>query len=281
MMLLVSISSVILGMAMASHSGAELECLPSGLLMLGVLLAHAGFNLHNSSYDVANGFAARSTVIPFQQPLIVDESVAPSIKRAARVMLSIALLIGGYFTYLTSYSLLLPIAFTLWVVFSYNGSLMRSPHMSLIMPGLVLGPALVVGSHAALTGEYGFNTLYVSIASFFLINNLYLLGQYSNYHLNRELGRFYFPMVYGTKRSSVVYVVFAMGVMYVIGMGDIIGLLPETASWAMLPIFFSLYAVIGAFKYGTNHEKLQPHLYGNIAAMLCVTLLLAGLVAFD
>jgi len=278
MMLLVSISSVLLGMATAHSSGASWLMADGLLLVLGVVLAHAGFNLFTSYQDVVSGFASRATAMPFSRPLTTSKADADLLRRVAVGLLFIALVIGAYFVNKSGPALLIPIIFTLLMVALYHSWLMRNPHLNLILPGVMLGPVLVMSCHFILTGEYSFFALHASLASFFLVNNLFLLNQYPNYHLNRELGRFYFPVMYGTKRSSVVYVVFALGVMYVIGMGDIIGLLAEPVPWAMLPLLFSLYAVVGGFKYGTDGDKLRPHLWANMAATLLVTLMLAYLM---
>lgn len=278
MMLLVSVSSVLLGMATAYSSGASLLCMESALLIVGVLLAHAGFNLFVSYQDVVSGFAHQAKAMPFMRPLTISSSEAGFVKQAAMALILVALVIAAYFVSKSGLGLLVPIGFTLLMMALYHGWLMRNPHLNLILPGILLGPILVLSCHFILTGEYSFFALHASLACFFLVNNLFLLNQYPNYHLNRELGRFYFPVMYGTKRSSVVYVVFALGAMYVIGMGDIIGLLAEPVTWAMLPLLCALYAVVGAFKYGTNGDKLRPHLWANLVATVSVTLMLALLM---
>ena len=177
-----------------------------------------------------------------------------------------------------SVGLLVPIVFVTLMILLYHSWLMRQPHVNLIVPGMIVGPVLGLSAYYALTGVYSYDALYASLASFFLVSNLFILGQYPNWQLNRELGRFYFPSMYGTKRSSVVYVVFVMGVLYVIGMGDIIGLLPELAPLAMIPMGLAIYAVVGGFKYGSDGVKLRPHLWANWAASIITTLMLVVLI---
>ncbi len=277
-MVLVSIFSVLLALAVAGGHGAAVVPFEAGLLMLGVVLAHVGFNLLCSYHDVISGFASRSAAMPFNNTTMLVEAQSSLLRRAAAVLISLALLVGGYFVLAQGLGLLFPILFSLLMVVSYHRWALRKPHVGLILSGIVLGPVLIVSTHYALTGVYDFDALYVSLASFFLICNLFLLNQYPNYHLNLELGRFYFPVVYGTKRSSVVHVVFSLGVLYVIGMGDIIGLLPEQSPWAMVPMLLALYAVVGGFKFGTDGERLRPHLWANMAALLLVELMLVVLL---
>ncbi len=278
MMVLVSVFSVLLALAVAAGHGVSVVPLEAGLLMSGVVLAHVGFNLLCSYHDVASGFSSRSVAMPFSDTTMLLEAQSRLLKRAAVALIALALLVGGYFVLARGLGLLFPILFSLLMVVSYHRWSLRKPHVGLILPGIILGPILIVSSYYALTGVYDFDALYVSLASFFLICNLFLLNQYPNYYLNLELSRFYFPVVYGTKRSSVVHVVFSLGVLYVIGMGDIIGLLPEQSPWAMLPMLLALYAVVGGFKFGTDGERLKPHLWANMAALLLVELMLVALL---
>ncbi len=278
MMVLVGIFSVLLALAVAHHDGVAVIPLEISLLLLGVALAHAGFNLLCGYYDLTSGFSSRAAAMPFNNTRGLVEAQSGLLKRAAITALILALLLGGYFVWAKGVALLYPILFSLLMIVLYHRWSMRKPHISLILPGTLLGPVLTVSAYYALTGQYDFDALYISLATFFLVCNLFLLNQYPNYHLNRELGRFYFPVIFGTKRSSVVHVVFSLGVLYVIGMGDIIGQLPEPSPWAMVPMLLALYAVVGGFKYGTNGERLKPHLWANMAAVLLVELILVLLL---
>ena len=278
LMVMVTLLSLLLMVATAISEGAEFNLFHVLLLGFGVVLTHVSFNLFCCFHDLKSGFAARAAAMPFSASVAMPEQAANSIKRGAQLTLFLALLCGGYFVVTVGYGLLLPILFVTLMILLYHSWLMVRPHINLIIPGLVVGPILGLSSYYALTGIYSYDALYVSLASFFLVSNLFLLAQYPNWQLNRELGRFYFPVMYGTKRSSVVYVVFILGVLYVIGMGDIIGLLPEPAPWAMLPMGLAVYAVVGGFKYGSDGEKLRPHLWANWAATIMTTLMLAILI---
>ncbi len=277
MMLLVSLSSFFLALVTLDSSlWLNWNVL---LLIVGILAAHAGFNLLCSARDVASGYSHLAKPMPLFSSIQGDEDEAKLLHRAGFTMLVLALLIGIFFTLRVGSVLMLPIVFTLVMIFLYPGWLLKSPHINLVMPGILLGPVLILSANYALGGEYNFTALYVSLAAFFLISNLYLLQQYTNWQLNREQQRFYFPVVYGTKRSSVVYVVFIMGAMYVIGMGDVIGVLVESASWAMLPLLLSIYAVVGGFKFGSKEAFLSPYLWCNWLATVMTPMLLVVLMA--
>lgn len=278
LMVMVTLVSMLLAVVTAISDGMSIAWLDMVLLTLGVAFAHVGFNLLCCSHDLESGFATRAEPMPLLVSRGISGEYSSAIKRVGGLMLFLALMSGGYFVATVGLGLLFPIVFVSAMILLYHSWLMRKPHLNLIVPGLVIGPVLVLSSYYALTGIYSYDALYVSLASFFLVSNLFLLGQYPNWQLNRELGRFYFPVVYGTKRSSVVYVVFIMGVMYVIGMGDIIGLLPESAQWAMLPVGLAIYAVVGGFKYGTNGERLRPFLWASWAATIITTLILSILI---
>ena len=278
LMVMVTLASLFLMIAKAASDGIALAWLDVVLLLLGGGLAHVSFNLFCIFHDLKSGFAARAEAMPFSSSVGVAEQSAGSIKRVAWLTLVLALGCGGYFVAKEGVGLLVPIFFVTLMIFLYHNWLMLRPHINLIIPGLVVGPVLGLSSYYALSGVYSYDALYISLASFFLVSNLFLMGQYPNWQLNRELRRFYFPVMYGTKRSSVVYVVFIMGVLYVIGMGDIIGLLPEPAPWAMLPMLLAVYAVVGGFKYGTDGERLRRHLWANWAATIITTLILALLI---
>jgi len=132
----------------------------------------------------------------------------------------------------------------------------------------------VMGSEYVLTGHYSFLAFVVSMVPFFLVNNLLLLNQYPDVEADRAVGRRTFPIVFGTKRSTVVYVVFVFGVMYVLGIGVAVAVLPPLAMAAMLPLLAAVYALVGGFKYGDQPERLGPYLTANMLAAVFTNLVL-------
>jgi 1,4-dihydroxy-2-naphthoate polyprenyltransferase len=248
------------------------------LILIGALAAHISVNSLNEYFDFSSGLDLKTTRTPFSGGSGALPN-NPSAHGAALVLgivsLTLCILIGLYFIYLKG-SLILPIGVVgVAIVILYTKWINRLPWICLISPGLGFGTLMVIGTYLVLSGEYSTQVWLVSLAPFFLINNLLLLNQYPDIQADRQVGRRTFPIVYGVNASNFIYALFAalayLSIVYCI----VQQYLPVLAFIALLPALFSLASLKGAIKLKKNIAQQPQHLAFNVMAALLTPALLA------
>lgn len=126
-MVMVSIFSVLLALAVAHNSGVAVLTFEAALLMLGVLLAHVGFNLRCGYHDIRCHFSSRAASMPVNDSTQLTESQASFLNKMANISIASALLIGSYFVWSKGLGLLFPILFSLAMILLYHSWAMKKP----------------------------------------------------------------------------------------------------------------------------------------------------------
>ena len=151
-----SLSSVLLGGAIAYFDGYRIDLYALFLALIATLLLHAGANILNDASDVSKGIdrPGVATAIYRYHPVLQGEV---SITYAFRLSLGITfagLLLGAYVSYITG-----PVVFGFEVVgavllMSYTGPLINSKVRGFgeFVVMMTFGPPLVMGGFAASTG---------------------------------------------------------------------------------------------------------------------------------
>jgi len=160
------------------------------------------------------------------------------------------------------------------LIITYTQWLNRFPFLCLLAPGLGFGTLMVVGTHIILTGEHSHLPWLVSLVPFFLINNLLLLNQYPDITADASVGRNTFPIAFGLRKSNMVYTIFFITAYLSIIALVVKAALPNLSVIAVIPIVFSLYALLGARKYTSNIGNYPQYLGANVAAAILTPLLL-------
>lgn len=269
---------VLLGLSTSITKEATIVVSMLFLVLIGAICAHASVNLLNEYYDFKSGLDLKTKRTPFSGgsgALPENPEMANTVLAAGLITLLITAAIGIYFT-LDSDLHILPIGLLgMVLIVTYTQWLNRLPLLCLIAPGLGFGVLMVVGTHVILGAEHSKLAWLVSLVPFFLINNLLLLNQYPDMEADASVGRNTFPIAYGLKSSNIVYTIFMLAAYASILFYIIAGHIPTLSAIALLPITLSLYALIGAIRYGSKIREHPQHMSANVAATILTPLLLA------
>ena len=246
-------------------------------ILAGAISAHISVNTLNEYYDFKSGLDLKTNKTPFSGgsgSLPGNPEMAGSVLILGLLSLLLTMVIGIYFVLTRGMQILPPGLAGLILVMTYTQWLNRSPLLCLLAPGSGFGILMVVGTTVILTGEYSSIAWKVSLVPFFLVNNLLLLNQYPDIKADASVGRKTFPIVYGMRKSNVVYTVFMLTsyslILFYIVKGDI----PFTGSIALIPMLFSFYALIGAMKHTSEIGHFPCYMKANVAAAILTPLFL-------
>lgn len=247
------------------------------LVLVGALAAHVSVNALNEYLDFSSGLDLKTKRTPFSGGSGALPN-NPSAHGAALVLgivsLVVCVFIGLYLVYLKGY-IILPIGIIgVSLVILYTKWINRLPWVCLISPGLGFGTFMVIGTYLVLSGEYSTQVWMVSLAPFFLVNNLLLLNQYPDISADRQVGRKTFPIVYGVNASNFIYALFAslayLSIVYCVIQQH----LPVLALIALFPSLLSLASLLGAIKFKKSIAQQPKYLAFNVMAALLTPLLI-------
>jgi len=268
---------VFLGMSVATANQANVSVLMLVLVLLGALLAHVSANTLNEYYDFKSGLDFTTTRTRFSG----GSGMLPRNPELAHIVFSLGIVslisvvaIGGFFVWKHGLAII-PIGITgLALVVTYTERVNKHPLLCLIAPGIGFGFLMVVGTQFLLEGRYASLSWIVALVPFFLVNNLLLLNQYPDIQADTRVGRYHFPIAYGTKNSNAVYAVFVLASITVIVASILTGYLPKLSLIALLPMPLALFALKGAIKYADNIGNHPQYLGSNVAVAVLTPLLL-------
>ena len=247
------------------------------ITLIGAISAHISVNTLNEYYDFKSGLDLKTKKTPFSGgsgALPNNPEMAEIIFIVGLVSLFVTITIGIYL-FLGHGMQILPIGIVgVALVITYTQWLNRFPFLSLIAPGLGFGVLMVVGTHVILKGEHSQLPWLISLIPFFLINNLLLLNQYPDVKADASVGRNTFPITFGMKKSNFVYAVFMLAAYSLILFYIVKGYIPILSIIALLPLVFSLFALIGAVKYTSKIGDFPRYMGANVAAAILTPLLL-------
>lgn len=269
---------VFLGLSTALATGAELDLCIFAVVFLAAIAAHISVNTLNEYYDFKSGLDFKTEKTAFSG----GSGALPDAPEVAAIILAIGLLsllltvVLGLYLVAVSGMQLLPIGIAgVVLVFTYTQWLNRYPFLCLIAPGLGFGVLMVVGTHVILTGEHSLLPWLASLVPFFLINNLLLLNQYPDIKADASVGRKTFPIAFGVSKSNAVYASFFIAA-YALALYLVVSeIIPSLGIIAFAPIFFSLFAFLGANKYAAGIGEFPRYLAANVVAAILTPLLLA------
>jgi 1,4-dihydroxy-2-naphthoate polyprenyltransferase len=132
-----------------------------------------------------------------------------------------------------------------------------------------------MGTHFVLTGHYSWTSFVASLVPFFLVNDLLLLNQFPDMDADRSVGRKHLLIIWGPRRSSLIYGFFlaATYLVILVGMGS--GLLPKMSSLGLLTLPLAIPTMIGVYRHAHEIPKLLPYLALNVVLNLVTPVLVA------
>ena len=269
---------VFLGVSTSMAVGTPIDMGLLILILFGALSAHISVNTLNEYTDFKSGldiitqktaFSGGSGALP-NSPDTANATLLLGI-----ITLVLAISIGLYLSFERGASIL-PIGIMgVFLVVTYTKWLNRYPIICMIAPGLGFGVFMVVGTHLILSGAYSNLAWMISLVPFLLINNLLLLNQYPDVEADRTIGRRTFPISFGFSGSNIVYA-FSFTITYLLVLFYILeGFIPSLSYIAIVPVLFSVTALLGACRTKSRVGNYPVVLASNVAAAVLTPLLLA------
>lgn len=276
--LILAPACVVVGVATARYTGAELDLLPVVLVFLGGLAAHISVNALNEYHDFKTSLDLRTEPTPFSggsQTLPRNPDKAHVALITGLTAMIIAALVGFYFLTLRGWGLLPLGLLGLLVIAAYTPLMTRDPLLCLVAPGLGFGTFMVMGTDYALSGSYTWTAFFASLVPFFLVSDLLLLNQFPDVEADRSIGRKHLLITQGRRRSVTVYALFLAGAYLAVVIGYLLGHLPWQGLLALLTIPLAISAARGAARYCESVPDLIPFLGQNVIINLVTPVLLA------
>ncbi|MDP6775751.1 MAG: prenyltransferase [Candidatus Latescibacteria bacterium] len=265
--LILAPACVLVGLGTAVQVSKGVETLSFVLALVGAIAAHISVNAFNEYFDFKSGLDFRTRRTPFSGGSGVLPERPEFAGRAlltAWVTFVLTALVGLYFIWLWGWEILPLGLLGLFVVLAYTSWLAYNPFLFLIAPGLGFGTFMVMGTHFALTGEYGWTAFVGSLVPFFLVSNLLLLNQFPDVDADRTVGRRHLPIVIGRRASSLIYGAFLLLAYLSIGVGVWLGMFPRFGLLGLATVPLAILAYRGARRHAEDPEKLTPALTMNV-----------------
>ena len=273
---------VLLGIGVASHSGGHPGIGESLLVLLAALLGHVSVNLLNEYHDFRSGLDCLTVRTPFSGgsgSLPAHPEAAVAAGASGLVALAAAVAIGLYFVYAKGWALL-PLGLVgVALAASYTPLITRQPLLCLLAPGVAFGPVMVAGSAFALTGRYSWTATFASLPPLLLVSDLLLLNQFPDVEPDRQAGRRHLPIVWGRRRSAVLFGLMLSLAYVALGVGAAVGTLPPLALLGVLTLPVAAFLALRVRAVADDAARLIPYMGINVA-LIHVTLLLAAIGLF-
>jgi len=276
--LLLSLSVVCLGTAIALYQGALWSTPLFILISLTAVLAHAAVNLLNEYQDFQSGLDAMTDKTPFSGgsgALPNNPQAADTVLNAFLVAMGALIVLGGYLIFLTGWALLpLGIVGILLIIF-YTQTITRLPWLCLIAPGVAFGPIMIVGVVFVWTHSFSWLALSLSLVPFFWVNNLLLLSQIPDITADKRVGRFNILMKYDIQTGVNIFRLFALFAYLSLAITITLFQLPSTVWLALSGIVLLIPMLNRLLRSTQNSEKLPSILAMNVIINIITPLLIA------
>ena len=269
---------VFLATAIAYYQQVDFSTFHLTMALIGALSAHIGVNTINEYQDFISGLDFNTQKTPFSG----GSGLLPTKPHFAKKVLVLSVLsvlvtaiIGGYFIYIYGWAIA-PLGLTgLFIIITYTKWINRNALICLIAPGLGFGTFIIGGTYFCLVGHYDNTMWLITMIPFLLINNLLLLNQYPDIEADKSIGRNHFPIRYGVKVSTFIYIVSAVSAQIVLVTLVSKDYLPANSLLAMLPMCLGYFSMLGMIKLGENIADKPQFLAANVACSILTPVVLA------
>lgn len=275
--LLLAPACMLLGIGTAVRTGVPIAAFDIILVLLGGIAAHAAVNSFNEYFDFRCGLDMTTQRTPFSGgsgALPSRPELALATLVLACLTLAVACVIGLYFVAHRGMALLPVGLLGVIVVLAYTPWTTRRPIASLLAPGIGFGPAMVVGTHVALTGSYSAAPWIASVVPFFLVNGLLFLNQFPDVEADRQVGRSHLPMLLGRPRAARIYAAIVALAYAWLAIAVVTGLLPIACAAGLLTAPVGFIAAKRALRDADNLPALMPAMGLNVAINLATPTLM-------
>jgi 1,4-dihydroxy-2-naphthoate octaprenyltransferase len=262
--LLLTLTSVLLGYAVARLA---VDSVDAGMLLLvlaGALCAHASVNLLNEYHDFRSGLDLQTQRTPFSGgsgALPANPQAAGDVRVLGYGMLAVCITVGLLLAWNAGPGILLVGIPGVLLVLAYTPWLTRHAWLCLAAPGIAFGPLMVAGTAFVLSGEYSGAAILASLLPLCLASNLLLLNQYPDIEADRAVGRRHLLIVRGARTGAVVYVA--------------TGKLPAGALIGLLCLGIAVPLAAGVWRRALQDGDMRRLLAPNVALSLLMPVLVA------
>ena len=276
--LLLTLTSVLLGYAVARLA---VDSVDAGMLLLvlaGALCAHASVNLLNEYHDFRSGLDLQTQRTPFSGgsgALPANPQAAGDVRVLGYGMLAVCITVGLLLAWNAGPGILLVGIPGVLLVLAYTPWLTRNAWLCLAAPGFEFGPLMVAGTAFVLSGEYSGAAILASLLPLCLASNLLLLNQYPDIEADRAVGRRHLLIVRGARTGAVVYVVFLLAAFAVPVLGVATGKLPAGALIGLLCLGIAVPLAAGVWRRALQDGDMRRLLAPNVALSLLMPVLVA------
>ena len=269
---------VFLAVAIARSQQVAFDGVNVFLCLLGALAAHIAVNTLNEYQDFKSGLDFKTVRTPFSGGsglLPTNPEVANQVLLVCIIALLLTVTVGCYFVALHGWQIVPLGLFGLLLVVTYTRWINRNALLCLLAPGIGFGIFIVGGSYFCITGEYNNTMWQLSFIPFLLINNLLLVNQYPDIDADKSVGRNHFPIKYGVKVSTAIYILFSVSAQLLLAYLVFLGGLPDRALFAFIPMLLSYGVMVGLLRLGKNIAVNPKFLAANVGCSVLTPLVLA------
>lgn len=269
---------VLLGYATAVWTSGGVDIFHAVLALIGAISAHISVNALNEYFDFKSGLDALTRKTPFSGgsgTLPENPDLSRQALSTGLIAFAITILIGMYFIYIKSLSLLPIGVLGLLIILSYTTWISHNPILCLIAPGIGFGLLMVMGTNLVLAGGYTWTAFIASLVPFFLVNDLLLLNQFPDVEADQAVGRRHLPIILGRRASSIIYGLFLLATYLAIVLGVWFEHLPKASLLGLGSVLLSVPAFLGAFTHAENISKLIPFMGLNVLINILTPVLVA------
>jgi len=269
---------VLLAMAIASYQQVDFSVFYVFISLVGALSAHIAVNTINEYQDFKSGLDFKTKQTPFSGGsglLPANPHLAQKVFAVSVISVLVTVIVGCYFVFIYGWRLL-PLGLVgLIIIVTYTQWINKDAFICLIAPGLGFGTLIIGGTYFCITGSFNSSMWLITLIPFLLINNLLLLNQYPDIDADKSIGRNYFPIKYGVKASTGIYIFSTASAQLVLIYLVITAHLPTYALLAILPMLLGYISIIGMIKLGKGIASQPPFLAANVACSILTPLVLA------
>lgn len=269
---------VLLAVAIAFYQQVDFSTFHAFIALIGALAAHIGVNTINEYQDFQSGLDFKTKQTPFSGGsglLPQNPHLANTVFVVSVVSVLVTIFVGCYFIYLRGWALL-PLGLVgLFIVITYTKWINKAAFLCLISPGLGFGVLIIGGTYFCITGNFNNSMWLITTIPFMLINNLLLLNQYPDIEADKSIGRNHFPIKYGVKASTIVYIISTICAQLVLIALVIANYLPNLALLSLVPMLLSYISIFGMIKLGKNIAMQPQFLAANVMCSVLTPIVLS------
>ncbi|MBN2345757.1 MAG: prenyltransferase [Candidatus Aminicenantes bacterium] len=274
--LILALVLTLIGVATARWHGF-VHAAHSLLLAAGVLLAHAAVNLFNELSDYRTGIDSHTVRTPFSGGsgmLQLGTTTPRQVACAAYGALLGAGAVGLYFAWVSGWPILVLMACGAVAIRFYTSHLARW-RIGEAASGLTLGSFVVIGVHYALVRTMTADIVYISLVPGLLTTLLLFLNEFPDAEADRRGGRRHLVIVFGTRRSAVIYAGAVLLVFALVAAGPFLLNIPHEVRIALAGLPLGAAAAALVLRHHGQPERLVPAQGLNVAMVILTDLLLA------